>query len=319
MIIPGWTAAAALLVDWVIGDPKRLPHPVSGMGRLIAFGTRHLNHGPEHARRRKGVLLAVTVPAAVWLVSAGILYAAWLLHPFAAIAAGTFMTASTIACRGLKEAADAVAVPLFKGDLPAARRSLSMIVGRDTERLNEAEIVRGTVETVAENTVDGVTAPLFYAFIGGPPLAMAYRAVNTLDSLVGYRSEEYAAFGWASARLDDAANWLPARLTLFLMAGAATLISPKRAGKGFRWALQDARKHPSPNSGWSEAFMAGFLGVQLGGNNYYRGQISHRAVMGPGSKKLEKSDIKPAVRILYGASLFGAAAGLMMVVWLGGR
>ncbi|MFC4736084.1 adenosylcobinamide-phosphate synthase CbiB [Bacillus daqingensis] len=318
MIIPGWTAAAALIVDWVIGDPKRLPHPVSGMGRLIAFGTRHLNHGSNRARRWKGVLLAAFVPGFVWCVSALLLYAAWVLHPAASMAAGVLMTASTIACRGLKEAAYAVMTPLAKGDLPAARGALSMIVGRDTAQLSESEIVRGTVETVAENTVDGVTAPLFYAFIGGPPLAMAYRAVNTLDSMVGYRSEPYAAFGWASARLDDVVNWLPARLTLLLMTGAALVMNPKQAGQGFRWAWQDAGKHPSPNSGWSEAFIAGFLGVKLGGTNYYHGVVSRRAEMGPGAKVLERTHIISAVRMLYGASLLGAAAGVTLFVLIGG-
>ena len=165
------------------------------------------------------------------------------------------------------------------GKKDEAGLKLSYIVGRDTEKLDESEIVRGTIETVAENTSDGITAPLFWAFIGGAPLAMVYRVINTCDSMVGYKNEKYSDFGWASAKLDDVVNWIPSRITGFLMLLA---YRPEKAKIKATWKIlfRDAKKHPSPNSGWCEAAAAALLGVQLGGVNTYKGIVSNRALMG---------------------------------------
>lgn len=298
----GFLLVAALLLDWIIGDPRKLPHPVVGIGKLISVLTKHWNLGTEQARKRKGFLLMLTVVFFIWGLTWGIVGIFTWLHPAAGAAVSIWLTAAAIACKGLKEAAASVLVPLRNNDLINARAALSMIVGRDTKTLSEQEVVRGTVETVAENTVDGVTAPLFWAMIGGAPLAMAYRAVNTLDSMVGYKSEEFSSFGWASARLDDAVNWLPARLTAAAIWTASFFIPGSRRGEGVKVAWRDAKKHPSPNSGWSEALVAGLLGIKLGGTNYYQGIPSVRAEMGNGSRPLTQEDIVRSVYYLYGGA-----------------
>lgn len=212
---------------------------------------------------------------------AGVFLLAWLalaglarLHPGLALAAELWLLATTLAIKGLRDAALAVALPLARGDLTEARRALGQVVGRDTEALEEAEITRGAVETVAENSVDGITAPLFFALLGGVPLALAYKAVNTLDSMVGYRSARYADFGYASARLDDLANWLPARLTALAMCLGGLAVGGARRRGAMAAVVREAPRHPSPNSGWPEAMMARLLGVQLGGTNRYAGVAS---------------------------------------------
>jgi adenosylcobinamide-phosphate synthase len=218
---------------------------------------------------------------------------------------------STISIRSLDRAAREILGLLRRGDLATARRRLSLIVGRDTERLGAAEITRATVETVAESISDGVIAPLFYFLLGGAPLACAYRAVNTLDSMVGYRSERYRDFGMAAARLDDVANFLPARLTALLLVGSALLLGLDWR-QAWRIAWRDGARHPSPNSGYTEAAVAGALGVQLGGLNYYQGQPSLRPRLGEPATALEPGHIAGAIRMLYGAVaifLFLAAVG----------
>ncbi|WP_346302244.1 adenosylcobinamide-phosphate synthase CbiB [Halomonas sp. BM-2019] len=226
------------------------------------------------------------------------------LHPGLGWLAEGWLLASCLAIRGLRDAALAVAAPLARGDLPGARAALAMIVGRDTEGLEEAEVTRAAVETVAENTVDGITAPLFFALLGGAPLALAYKAVNTLDSMVGYRSERYRDFGRASARLDDAANWLPARLTALTLWLGARCLAWRGRGVHLSGALaatrREAPRHPSPNSGWPEAMVANLLGVQLGGTNRYRGEISERARLGAPREPLRHAHIGGAIRLMHG-------------------
>ncbi|MGQ4880432.1 adenosylcobinamide-phosphate synthase CbiB [Billgrantia sp. LNSP4103-1] len=291
----------AILLDLAIGDPRWLPHPVIAMGRLIAFLERRWNRGSPRARRLKGLALTacvvVLVYASSWSVLAGL---AWL-HPWLGLAAELLLLASALAIKGLRDAALAVATPLARGDLDAARRAVSMIVGRDTACLDEAGITRATVETVAENSVDGITAPLFWALLGGAPLALAYKSVNTLDSMVGYRSERYTDFGFASAKLDDLVNWMPARLTALAMwLGALTLPAARTRG-ALAGTWRDAPRHPSPNAGWPEAMMAYLLGVQLGGTNHYGGRVSERAVLGKPLESLRVAHIGFAVRHMHGA------------------
>ncbi|MBH8580952.1 adenosylcobinamide-phosphate synthase CbiB [Bisbaumannia pacifica] len=203
----------ALVLDLIIGDPRALPHPVVGIGAVIARLERAWNRGSARARRLKGALMCVLVVLGTYALAWATLALLAAIHPGLAWLAELWLLASCLAIKGLRDAAREIAAPLARGELTEARRALAMVVGRDTAHLDEAEISRGAVETVAENTVDGITAPLFFALLGGAPLALAYKAINTLDSMVGYRDERYADFGWASARLDDVANWLPARLT----------------------------------------------------------------------------------------------------------
>ncbi len=289
---------AAVLLDLIIGDPKWLPHPVVQMGRLITLLEKRWN-GNDH-RKTKGVFLTATVIAVVFLFTFLIVFFAYKLHFIVGVIIEIYIISTTIAINGLHNAAKSVFIPLVKGDLDEARKSLSMIVGRDTDRLPENEIVRGTVETVAENTVDGITAPLFWALIGGAPLAMVYRAINTLDSMVGYKNEQFIQFGWASAKLDDLANFIPARLTAFSIWLSARFIKGSRMKKAWQITRRDAMKHPSPNSGWSEAMVAGLMDVQLGGINYYKGIKSVRATMGDNSRRLVTSDIIKSLYYMHG-------------------
>ncbi|WP_416137428.1 adenosylcobinamide-phosphate synthase CbiB [Halomonas sp. HK25] len=298
---------AAVTLDLAIGDPRRLPHPVVGMGAVIARLERAWNHGTPRARRARGVLMTVLVVVSTgWLAWATIALLA-RIHPWLGWLAEGWLLASCLAIRGLRDAALAVAAPLADGDLPAARRALSMIVGRDTDGLAEPEIARGAVETVAENTVDGITAPLFFALLGGAPLALAYKAVNTLDSMVGYRSERFRHFGRASARLDDAANWLPARLTALTLWLGARCLALCDCGLRPRGALaatrREAPRHLSPNSGWPEAMVAHLLGIQLGGTNHYRGEVSERARLGVPQATLGAAHIPAAIRLMHGGWL----------------
>ncbi|WP_223292305.1 adenosylcobinamide-phosphate synthase CbiB [Salipaludibacillus neizhouensis] len=290
----------AIILDLLIGDPKWLPHPVIGIGKLILLLEKRWNAGSSKRRKGLGILLTFTVIGTVYVLSFSMVLLAFQLH----IALGIFLEAylifTTIAINGLREAALRVYVPLSQGDYPAARYQLSMIVGRDTQDLSESEIVRGTVETLAENTVDGITAPLFWAFVGGAPLAMAYRAVNTLDSMVGYKNEKFHDFGWASARLDDIANWLPARITSVSFWLSSMFIKGANRKLALQVTYRDAKKHPSPNGGWSEAMVAGLMGIQLGGINYYDGVISRRAKMGDPLRELEGKDIKKTIVYMHG-------------------
>ncbi|MFC2949170.1 adenosylcobinamide-phosphate synthase CbiB [Virgibacillus sediminis] len=291
----------AILLDLAIGDPRWIPHPVVLMGKLIGFLEGRCNHGEN--RRIKGIYLTTTVVLVVFLLSFLLVYIAYQLHPIVGVCTQIYLVSTTIAIKGLSAAAKAILTPLVAGDLAEARKQLSMVVGRDTQDLPESEIVRGTVETVAENTVDGITAPLFWTVVGGAPLAMVYRAINTLDSMIGYKNERYKQFGWASARLDDVVNWIPARITALSIWLAALIIKGSKKKHGWKITCRDANKHPSPNSGWSEAMVAGLMGVQLGGINYYGGQKSVRATMGDQLKQLTKDDITRSIQYMHGGWL----------------
>jgi adenosylcobinamide-phosphate synthase len=317
----------AVLLDIIMGDPRSSYHPVVLIGRLISAWERLLyrqRSGPA-ARRMAGGLLVLGTVLPVWLLVFGCL--GWLHrlslpagHALAGVYIYLVVSAlflwSTISIRSLHRAAREILDLLRRGDLAEARRRLSFIVGRDTDRLSTAEITRATVETVAENISDGVIAPLCYFLLGGVPLACAYRVINTLDSMVGYRNERYRDFGLAAARLDDAANWLPARLTMLLLVGSALLLGLDWR-QAWRLSWRDGHKHPSPNSGWPEAAVAGGLGVQLGGRNYYQGQASWRPQMGDPKVALEPCHIKVAIRMLYGTvAIFLALYAVGWVLFL---
>jgi adenosylcobinamide-phosphate synthase len=305
--------ALACLLDALLGDPRWFPHPVRLMGRTIALfdrGIRRVAHGPA-AERTAGIALALGVPslayAAGWLAIewAGRIHASWR-------AALVVMLAWTmLAARDLVDHATDVSRALEGGDLDRARHAVARVVGRDTAHLSEPEIVRATVETIAESTSDGVIAPLFYLAVGGPPLALAYKAVNTLDSMVGHRDEPYRYLGWAPARLDDVANWVPARLSALLLVAAAGL-SARRAGQAWRVLRRDGHKHPSPNSGRPEAAMAGALGVQVGGVNVYGGVPSERPRLGDAVTPLAPRHITEALSLMALASVLAALLAVMV-------
>ncbi|OAB48334.1 adenosylcobinamide-phosphate synthase CbiB [Paenibacillus antarcticus] len=311
---------AAYLLDLIIGDPRSLPHPVIGMGngikRLEKVIRKYISHPVK--LKRAGILLPIIIVGGSFLITWIVLRGLYLIHPWLAAGVEVFLIATTIATKGLKDAGMEVYGHLHRGDLSAARRSLGMIVGRDTAHLDEPEIVRGTVETVAENIVDAIVSPLFFALIGGAPLAVAYRAVNTLDSMVGYKNDKYINLGWASARLDDIANYIPARITALLLV-ASSWIMRLDYKKSYRTIRHDARLHPSPNSGFPESAVAGALGIRLGGENVYHGVVSFRAYMGELSRPMTKGDIQSTVRLMLMASLLFLVVCMLFLWMIGGN
>lgn len=303
----------AALLDVVLGDPRFIPHPVVFMGKAIHQGEAMIRRffKSDQALRWAGIGLTGTIVMGTYAFFWAVLWLAFQVNALTGTVLSVFLMSQSLAMNSLYKHARAVAVPLAQGDLTAARKVLSLIVGRDTDGLAESEIIRGTVETVAENTVDGITAPLFYGFLGGPALALAYKAVNTLDSMIGYKDERYIKLGWAAARLDDLANYIPARMTALLF-----LILAPFTGGGFRGVVRtirrDARKHPSPNSGFPEAAVAGALGIQLGGLNYYRGIPSPRALIGEKKRPLEDKDIKRSLVLMICVSVEMLLAGFLL-------
>lgn len=310
---------AAMLLDLLLGDPAWLPHPVVGIGRVIARLERAWNHGTAADRRRRGRWLTVLVVGGTWGISFSLLAVLAWISPWLAVATELGLLAMSLAAKGLAQAARAVAEPLTRGDMAAARQALAMIVGRDTAELDESELARGAVETVAENTVDGITAPLFWALLGGAPLALAYKATNTLDSMVGYRSPRFEDFGRASARLDDAVNWLPARLTVVSLWLAAWLIPGSRLTGVLATTRREAPRHPSPNAGWPEAMVANLMGVRLGGLNHYDGRPAPRATLGTPHETLTADHIERAIAYMHGgwlAFLLLATPLVLLREWL---
>jgi adenosylcobinamide-phosphate synthase len=308
---------AACVLDAAIGDPRSMPHPVRWMGRIIVRVHREVRKkctGPL-ALRAAGFFLAMGLPAtafaAGWVaVEAGMAVHDWLGH-FIGIA----VASTTLAWRDLVDHVRAVSAALKEGSLERARQAVGLIVGRDTQNLSEAEVVRASVETIAESACDGVIAPLVFLVVGGPPLALAYKAVSTLDSMIGHPDEKYRDFGWASAKIDDFANWIPARLTGWLIAAAAgiVLVSVKAVKRSSVILLRDGHKHPSPNSGRPEAAMAGALGVQLGGVNFYEGRRAERPVLGDAETSLSVMQVDQAAYIMTVAYLMAIAVAVRLV------
>lgn len=300
--------AAAYGLDLLLGDPRWFPHPVKYIGRgALALEEPLRRHVTN--QRLAGVIAVIAVVGGTAALAAVALLAARHAHPWLEDAVSILILYTTFATRDLAAHASAVDRALRRHDLPAARLLVSRIVGRDTDALDEVGVVRAAVESVAENTVDGVTAPLFFAALGGPILALAYKAISTLDSTFGYRNERYLHFGWASARLDDVAAWLPARLTLPVIAVAAACAGC-RPVSAWRIGLRDCRKHASPNSGFAEAAMAGALGVQLGGPLLRKGHPVALPTMGEPFETLRVAHIRRAIALMLLTSLI--AAGLLL-------
>jgi adenosylcobinamide-phosphate synthase len=252
--------------------------------------------------RTAGITAVGLVVGLTSLITYLLVYGSAAIHPVAGNAVSILLLYTTFASRDLMRHSSRVYRALREKDLAEARRCVSMLVGRDTDRLNEQGVTRAAVESVAENLVDGVTAPLFFAVLGGPIAAMMYKAVSTLDSTFGYKDEKYLDFGWASARLDDVVNYVPARLTAPLVAATAAIWG-FRPLCCLRICLRDGRKHPSPNAGLAEAAVAGALGVQLGGLNYYDGEPHQGACLGDPKRSLDKSDILSANKLMLSTAI----------------
>jgi adenosylcobinamide-phosphate synthase len=285
--------AVALAFDLITGDPAWMPHPVQMIGAAISFGERILRRGDPPRDLRNGTVLAIsTIIIAAFCTWTTIAIAHRMGAPAGAIAA-TVIAWTTLALRGLDDAARALESALESNDEHAARLALPALVGRDPNVLDRQAMIRATVESVAENTSDGVIAPMLFLFVGGPVGAIAYKAINTLDSMVGYRDERNLYFGRAAARMDDAANYLPARLTALCMIVAAQFVNG-RARQAWMVCRADARKHASPNAGFPETAAAGALGILLGGNAIYGGEVEQRATMGIDERMPQVADIAKA-------------------------
>jgi adenosylcobinamide-phosphate synthase len=269
----------AFLLDLAIGDPRWFPHPVVLMGKFISSGERFLWSGKASRDFVSGMVLSLTLIALVVGTTWALVYALTLLPPLIAFVLTAGLASTTLATRGLLDAVTKIETPLRSGNLVKARENLAQIVGRDTAALNQDKVLRASLESLAENTSDGIVAPLFYLFLGGIPLAMAYKTVNTLDSMIGYRTERYLYFGKFAARLDDAANFVPARLTSLLMV-IATLLVRLNAGLAIRVLRRDHANHLSPNAGYPEAALAGALGIRLGGPSVYFGKEVWKPYLG---------------------------------------
>jgi adenosylcobinamide-phosphate synthase len=295
----------ALALDFIAGDPRWFPHPVKWIGRFAcALETPLKKLFSNHYLA--GVAAVLMVLMAVTLCAYGLIFIAGLIHPVVADIVSIILLYTTFAAKDLSKHSLDVYRELKAGNLPDARKKVSLLVGRDTEQLDEPNVIRATVESVAENTVDGVTAPLFFAVLAGPLGAILYKAINTLDSTFGYKNERYREFGWASARLDDVANFVPARLTALVIPVAAALMG-RNPLNSVRILIRDRHRHPSPNSGLAEAAFAGALGVQLGGLNYYFGQPSARPTMGDPVREMTRNDILKVNGMMIVTLLLSAA------------
>jgi adenosylcobinamide-phosphate synthase len=304
---------AAVLLDGLVGDPYWLPHPVRLIGLYIrAFenGIRRVAKSPKELKAA-GILLTLTTVVLTYGLTLIILHLAAGISPILYFALNIIFMYTCLAARCLSVEAMKIYNQLAKGDIAAARKQTSMIVGRDTDSLDEQELTRAVVETVAENSSDGVIAPLIFMAIGGAPMAMAYKAINTFDSMVGYKNDQYLHFGWCSAKLDDIANYLPSRLTGALMT-ATSLFMSLDFKNSMTTLISDGKNHSSPNSGYPEAATAGALGIKLGGTNLYFGKPVHKLTIGESKRIIEKQDIKRAIFLMLGA--YGFALGLIGII-----
>lgn len=313
---PELAVLLAVVINLLVGDPRWLPHPVRAMG-AVATGCEWLTRRLIRPPRLAGVVCVLLVLGLCGGMAAGLLILAWQAQPVAGLAVAALTIYSMIAIHDMLKHSRAVHRALVAGALAEARAKVGLIVGRDTQELDEAGVTRAAVESVAESLVDGVTAPLFYALVFGPVGAVVYRASNTMDSMFGHRDDKYREFGWAPARFDDLLNYLPARLTAPLLC----LVAAALTGRGWAaWCClrRDGQRHDSPNAGLAEAAMARALGVQLGGRNYYDGEALDKPTLGDAEVPLAAAQIVRANRLFLATALAFAAAGLAVrvgVLW----
>ena len=313
-----WAVLGGFVLDALFGDPAWLPHPVVYMGKAISRLEKFLR--PRLPKTPQGELLggaivAFCLPVGTFLLIGLVCWGAARLHPLLGLAVQMFWCGQALAARGLMQESTNVYKELIKPDLPAARKAVSRIVGRDTAELTAEGVTKAAVETVAENASDGVIAPLLYMLIGGAPLALTYKAINTMDSMLGYKNEKYLYFGRVPAKLDDAANYLPSRLAALLWVAAAAFTRNDAKGAWKIWR-RDRRRHASPNSAQTESACAGALGVQLAGPAYYFGQYYPKLTIGDALRPIEPEDILRANRMMYAESILALAIGLGLRVLL---
>lgn len=313
-----WAVLGGFVLDAIFGDPAWLPHPVVLMGKAITALEKRLRaQFPQTPQGELcgGAVLAAVLPVGTFLITALVCRLAAALHPLAGLAVQMFWCAQALAAKGLAQESRNVYKELQKQDLPAARKAVARIVGRDTQNLTAEGVTKAAVETVAENASDGVIAPLLYMLLGGAPLALTYKAVNTMDSMVGYKNEQYLNFGRAAAKLDDAANYLPSRIAALLWIAAAALTGNDAKGAWRIWR-RDRRNHASPNSAQTESACAGALGVQLAGPATYFGEYYDKPTIGDAARAIEPKDILRANRMMRVASVLGliAATGIRLMI-----
>ena len=296
---------AGFLIDCVLGDPVSIPHPVVLIGKAIShFEKRYREEFPktEEGERKAGLCMNLTVLLLTALLSSALVYISKAISPWLCFAVCTVMSWQIFAAKCLADEAKKVLKALREEGLDAGRKQVGMLVGRDTENLTEEQVVKAAVETVAENASDGVIAPMFWMLLFGPIGGFVYKAVNTMDSMVGYKNEKYINFGRFSAKLDDVFNFVPSRISALAMIGAAYIggFDGKNAARIWK---RDRRNHSSPNSAQTESACAGALRVQLGGNAYYFGKLYEKPTMGDPERKIEGDDINRACRLMYIASI----------------
>ena len=308
----GEAVLGGFVLDTLFGDPPWLPPPVVLMGKAISALEKRLRARMPQTPQGEllgGAVVAFTLPVGTFLLTSLVCLGAAKLSPWLGLAVQMFWCGQALAAKGLAQESTNVYRALIKPDLPAARKAVSRIVGRDTQNLTLEGVTKAAVETVAENASDGVIAPLLYMLLGGAPLALTYKAINTMDSMLGYKNEKYLYFGRAAAKLDDAANYFPSRLAGLLWCAAAALTgnSPKGAWRIWR---RDRRSHASPNSAQTESACAGALGVQLAGPAYYFGEYYAKPTIGDPLRPIEPEDIRRANRMMYAESVLALAVGL---------
>lgn len=291
------------ILDLIIGDPYSFPHPVKYIGKLIKILENAIRRvfKSDKGLKAGGFILCISTVLITYIITYLVLKL-FSFNKLAYIFVSAFIIYTTLATKCLKDEALKVYRVLCTGDIEKSRIQLSYIVGRDTSALDEKEITRATVETVAENTVDGIISPMIYAFIGGAPLAMAYKAINTLDSTVGYKNDKYLNLGMASAKLDDIANYIPARISVLLIS-AASYVCGHSFIDSFKIGIRDRKNHKSPNCAFSEGAFAGALGIQLGGTNIYFGEKVYKPTIGDLINELKSEDILETNKIMYVSSL----------------
>ena len=305
------------ILDLLIGDPHSLPHPIRLIGKLIDVLDKKWNHGSSEQKRKRGRWLVVTVTGSAVLATAILIFGFYLIHPIVGVVIEAILTYYILATRSLRDESMKVCKELERGDVEGARYAVSMIVGRDTSVLDDIGIAKAAIETVAENASDGVIAPLLCTAIGGPILGFFYKAVNTMDSMVGYRNDKYLDFGRTAALLDDVVNFLPSRISAWLM-----IVSCVFLGKEFnmknaaRIHKRDCRKHDSPNSAQTESTAAGALGIQLAGDAVYFGKVHKKPFIGDATRTVEYQDIRRVNRLMITAAILCEVicAGIMCII-----
>jgi adenosylcobinamide-phosphate synthase len=309
---------AAFVLDIFLGETTLLPHPVVLIGWSVRWGERLLRRSDGRQNLWRGAILTIFITSFTAAVTCLIVAAFGLIVWWLAAAAGILIAWTTIAGRSLDEAALAVESKLAANDLPGARNAMPALVGRDPQSMDCEQMIRATLESLAESASDGVVAPLLWLFVAGPAGAIAYKAINTLDSMIGYRDDRYIYFGRVAAKLDDTANFIPARITAACIAGASAILNG-RGRNALSTCFRDASSHASPNAGWPESAIAGALGVQLGGAAVYEGELEARALLGDDERAVQIDDVRVARQIVRFSAILALIASAMfryLVIWV---